>query len=214
MNSKILGLLAGLMAANASNAAIVVTLGDQDFPNGQVLSGSAEFNGASAGEPAPFNSFNGSDPIGPNFSASWTFAFAPGSYDSGSLSFGIFDHDSSSSGSQLAYFGVDGVDLTSGMNALMESYGGGQREVNIYSLLLSASALAVMSDGMAQFLLTLKAPNDNVPDLSLGFNGAGLDFSTLGLDTGGAPSVPEPGTLALLGLGLAGLGLTRRRSTK
>jgi hypothetical protein len=41
-------------------------------------------------------------------------------------------------------------------------------------------------------------------------NSNGLDNIFLELHAGGPPSVPEPGTLALLGLGLASLGLGRR----
>lgn len=69
------------------------------------------------------------------------------------------------------------------------------QEVRTYNFAVGAG---LMADGMLNVLL-----NINVPGVTDGFS---IDFSEL---SGG--SVPEPGTLALLGLGLAGLAASRRR---
>lgn len=198
-----------LLAAGPAGAAMFM-LGDQDFTDGQILTGTPQFDAASAGEPAPFDMFIGSD-VGADFSASFTFNFAADTYTAASLTFGIFDHDSAAAGDQVALFSLDGVDLTTELNALLNASGGANLEDNVYTIGLTGSALTAVQDGAATFMLTLQGPLPSpfagLPDLQ--FNGAGLDFATL--DVQAQPAVPEPSTWVLLTLGLAGIAWRRRR---
>ncbi|MFW2829086.1 PEPxxWA-CTERM sorting domain-containing protein [Sphingomonas sp. ID0503] len=187
--------------------AATYTLGQQDYADGTITS-FADYSASAAGEAAPFDQFYGSD-VSSNFDKTFTFSYAPGSVTDGSLTFGIYDHDSSSPGSQLAYFGVNGIDLTASLNALFEGAGGEQQQVSVYTLALSGSALAALSTGSAAFRLTLQPPANN----DLPFNGAGLDFASLTINAN--PAVPEPASWAMMiaGFGLVG-GAMRRRAAQ
>ena len=214
MNKRIRYLLAAAVSAaigtNASAAVITQTLGDADFANGQVLSTPA-FNTGSTGEPSPFGPIPvGSGDLVDNFSGSWTFNFGAiaDPITSATILIGLFDGDSAAPGSQVASFTLGGVDLTTLLNAAMEAAPGATGEEVYYTVALPGAAFTALATGAAAFSLALQGPGL----AALGptdFNPAGLDFSTLTVETQTITpppnGVPEPGTWAMLGLGLAGL---------
>lgn len=188
-----------LLAVGSLGADTIVTLGQQDFMDGDLSIGTVQFDNASAGDPAPFDKFHGGDVDGPNFSESWTFAYTPtAAFAAATITLGVYDHDSVASGNQVAFFGVDGFDLTTSLNAAFESHGGSNGEYNVYTLNLPAMTFGLLQDGSATFTLTLMGPGYGALG-DTASNGAGVDFSTLSL-----LAVPEPATCALLALGLGG----------
>ena len=113
------------MLLSLSANAVVVQLGDQNFADGVGVNGVAAFNPTAVGEPVPFDQFRGSDlSVGTPLSESWTFNFAAQPYLGGTFTLGITDHDSRAPGSQVAFFGFDGNDLTSLLDTAFESSGG------------------------------------------------------------------------------------------
>jgi len=204
-----------LMAQGAA-ADVAVTLGDQDFTDGSTPT-IGDFLTAGSGEPAPFSGvFSGGDAAS-NFSASWTFSYAPLSTIVGaSLKLGIVDHESAATGNQVASFKLNGVDLTSALNTLFESHGGASREYNIYDLVLPNSVFAALMTGTATFALDLQGPGLGLFGEST-FNGAALDFSTLSITTQTTTTngtVPEPATGALAAMAAVGLVALRRRARR
>ncbi|MBL8703015.1 MAG: hypothetical protein JNK67_31820 [Alphaproteobacteria bacterium] len=212
MPSRRIRLLAMLALATAASmprpaAAIVVTLGEQDFADGSTVA-TIPYNTASAGEPAPFGGLIGND-NDTDFDATWTFVFPAAAYASATLRFGIVDHDSGDPGSQVASFTVDGVDLTAAIDALFEADAGHNGDLFVYDIALPAAALPGLSDGAASFTLVLQGPTFSTLGVMLPNNSAGLDFSTLTLAED-ATAVPSPGTAALLGAGLLAACARRR----
>lgn len=217
---------AALVALGQSaNAQLMVeSLGNTTpgFANGSFPPLIPDVLNAQTGQPAPFNAGIGSDPAGPNFSATWTFNYAaivlPDQIQWATIEIGIYDHDSAYDGNpgdagypfnQTAVFTAEGVDHTTAMGTLMESYGGSydpnppkSPEYNVYSLSLSPSTFASLADGSATFQLDLQGPvfsaglfGDQVDP----FNGAHLIYSKLTLNV-----IPEPSSYGFA-LGIVGL---------
>jgi hypothetical protein len=207
--SSVNRLLSAVVVAGAVSSAlhasttITTTLGFQHFKDGDKPTTST-YNTATAGNPTPFIGFNSSSDTSTDFDASWTISYSlpAGSVTAGTLTIGIYDHDSAAAGDQVALFTLGGVDLTTDLNTALEGHGGANREYDIYSLTLPSSTFATLHTGSASFHLTLQGPGLGVLGTTT-FNGAGVDFVTLGV------TVPEPqnaafafGAAALLFVGI------------
>ena len=200
---------AGLITTSLGNTAS--GLSDGDTPS--VI---PELVNIQSGQSAPFNAGIGSDLFGSDV-VGWQFNYAAiiDVIIGATLTIGIADHDSMSTGSQVNAFSGDGLDLTSELDTLFEGHGGSDGEYNIYTIVLSNSFFADLADG--SFLTSLDIGGSGLqtalPFLGGGVsettnNGFHLVYSTLSIttdDTGTGPGpnpIPEPSTLMLFGLAL------------
>ena len=189
--------------------------GGVDFTDGQTVA-SGTFNSTNAGEPAPFNAFNGADPSGPNFSASWTFSYGAivGTVSSATLQIGLLDGDSAASGNQVASYTIGGIDITALLNTVMEATPGANSKENYYQITLPASTFSLLALGGPTVSLTLQGPGLGVLG-ETNFNGAALDFSTITINSSDAVgATPLPATLPLFATGLGASGLFGWRRKK
>jgi hypothetical protein len=194
-------------------ATIIQTLGaSAGFADGSTNARVVPWNAAVAGNPSPFNMYMGSD-ASSNFSASWMFSYSPIAQPivSATLEIGIYDIDSAAAGDQVASY-TEGtapnlISLTSLLNTVAESLHGNTGAVNneydILTISLPSTTFADLALGHPTISLALQGPG--LGALATAFNGAGIDFSTLTITTEAVPTVPEPGTWALLLAGIGGL---------
>ncbi len=202
---------AAFLASPGWGATLTQQLGNQDFVNGATV-GSATFIGIS--DVAPFNTVIGSDVAGPNFSESWTFnGYGPvaGSVSSATLLIASWDFDTmDTTVSHVASFDINGILLTGVLDTAFKANPNTESgQLLWYTITLPSTTFAQLATGSATFNLSLQ---NGVGVLGVTpFNGGGMDFSTLTVNT--AAATPEPSTAVILMGGLAGLALLRRKRT-
>ncbi len=185
------------------------------FADGSTNARVGTWNADTAGNTAPFNGFIGSDTTA-NFSASWTFNYGAiaDSITGATLELGIYDLDSAAALDEVASYIEGTTDLTALLNAASNARNGGtgtkNNEYDILTINLPSTTFGDLATGTAHVSLDLQGPGLGVLGTT-SFNGAGIDFSTLTISTQAVTVTPEPGTLLLLGGGLAALIAGRRR---
>jgi hypothetical protein len=202
-NPQGLWAVAALFCAAASLPAVTVTDGSSaGFANGSTNARVGTWNTDTAGNTAPFNGFIGSD-TSSNFSASWTFDYSAISdtITSATLELGIYDIDSAAALDEVASYTEGSVDLTSllnsAANALNGSTGAKNNEYDLLTITLPSTTFADLATGTVDISLALQGPGLGTLG-NTSFNGAGIDISTLTINTQETSSTPEPATLTLL----------------
>jgi hypothetical protein len=197
-------------------ADLVSSLGDTapPFANGSHPTAGAVLL-AQAGSPLPFLGTCGADLVS-NCAATWTFSYTvpSGQTVSGAnLTLGIADIDSAALGNQVGSYTLGATDLTAALNIVAEGLNGGtgatNSEYDVLTITIPSAAFATLQTGSGTVSLALQAPGLGILGAT-NFNGAGLLFSTLDIQTSAA-TVPEPAALPLLLAAVGALGLLRLR---
>ena len=154
---------------------------------------------------------SGQEVLGPSFNANWThdgFGAIVETIDSAVLSFGLYEDDSGSAGSQVASAAFDGSNVTALVNAALEAKASPSFTYSVYSFNLASSFFPLIADGSFQVSLALQGPVTNIEIFTgdpviANFNAAHLVFSELTITTESEPPsavIPEPGTFTIWGL--------------
>jgi len=175
------------------------------------------------GQEAPFGAIHGWEDLTDPDNVNWLFNYGiiTDTIINASFSFGIFDHDSSASGSQLDAFSLGGIDLTANLDTMFEAGGGSvDLEYKVYNFNLGNSFFANLANGLFSVDLNIggnalvtNGSTQAVSEVSNG-NRYGLIYSTLIIETQDfvepdPDPIPEPSTLTILALGFMGIGLRR-----
>jgi hypothetical protein len=211
-----------LPTANATIIDMTLGNGGHGLFDSDIASFASDIFPIQSGQSFPFDRAIGHELITDPGNINWLFNYGAVTETilSATFSFGIWDHDSSSAGSQLDAFALEGIDLTSDLNTLFEAGGGAlDNQFKIYTFTLGASFFANIADGL--FSVDLDVGGSGLLTNGLtqvvtpsNFNGYHLIYSNLTIETQaiGNPDpkpVPEPSTLAIFALGMIGFASRR-----